>query len=69
MSPHRQGRDWVRGAPQSTWRRHRVPSPGLRAEAWVAELEQRARDVRSGSVASEDWEVVKAALAERWGRR
>ncbi len=25
------------------------------AEAWVAELEQRARDVRSGSLATEDW--------------
>jgi len=39
------------------------------AEAWVAELEQRAREVRSGSVTTEDWETVKARLAEHWRRR
>jgi len=39
------------------------------AEVWVAELEQRARDVRSGSVAVEDWETVKARLTQRWRRR
>lgn len=39
------------------------------AQAWVAELEQRASDVRSGSVAAEDWEAVKARLTERWRRR
>ena len=39
------------------------------AQAWVAELEQRARDVRSGSVATEDWEAVKARLTQRWRRR
>jgi len=39
------------------------------AEAWVAELEQRARDVRSGSVATEDWTSMKARLAGRWRRR
>jgi putative addiction module component (TIGR02574 family) len=38
------------------------------AQAWVAELEQRARDVRSGSVATEDWEAVKARLTQRWRR-
>jgi putative addiction module component (TIGR02574 family) len=42
---------------------------GDAAEAWVAELEQRVRDVRSGSVATEDWETVKARLAQRWHRR
>ena len=36
---------------------------GDAAEAWVAELEQRARDVQSGAVATEDWETVKARLA------
>ncbi len=36
------------------------------AEAWVAELEQRAREVRSGAVATEDWAAVKARLAGRW---
>ena len=39
------------------------------AEAWIAELEQRAREVRSGSVATEEWATVKARLAERWRRR
>jgi putative addiction module component (TIGR02574 family) len=39
------------------------------AEAWVGELEQRARQLRSGSVTTEDWETVKARLAERWQRR
>jgi putative addiction module component (TIGR02574 family) len=39
------------------------------AEAWVAELEQRAREVRSASVATEDWETVRARLTQRWRRR
>ena len=39
------------------------------AEAWVAELEQRAGEVRSGSVAAENWEAVKARLSDRWRRR
>ncbi len=39
------------------------------AEAWVAELEQRAREVRSGSVATEDWTAVRARLVDRWRRR
>lgn len=39
------------------------------AEAWVAELEQRAAEVRSGTAATEDWATVKARLAERWRRR
>ena len=39
------------------------------AGAWVAELEQRAGEVRSGSVATEDWEAVKTRLAQRWHRR
>jgi putative addiction module component (TIGR02574 family) len=39
------------------------------AEAWVAELEQRASEVRTGSVATEDWETIKARLALRWHRR
>ena len=38
------------------------------AEAWVAELEQRAREVRSGTVATEEWVAVKAQLAKRWRR-
>jgi len=39
------------------------------AETWVAELEQRASEVRSGSVETEDWETVKARLTQRWRRR
>lgn len=39
------------------------------AEAWVTELEQRAREVRSSAVTTEDWETVKARLAQRWRRR
>jgi putative addiction module component (TIGR02574 family) len=39
------------------------------ADAWVAELEQRAREARSGSVATEDWAVVRARLVSRWRRR
>jgi putative addiction module component (TIGR02574 family) len=41
---------------------------GDAAEAWVAELEQRAREALSGSVATEDWETVKSRLAQRWRR-
>lgn len=39
------------------------------AEAWVAELEQRAREARSGSVATEDWAAVRARLVDRWRHR
>jgi putative addiction module component (TIGR02574 family) len=39
------------------------------AEAWVAELEQRAAEVRSGSATPKDWASVKARLADRWRRR
>jgi hypothetical protein len=38
------------------------------AEVWVAELERRAAEVRSGTATTEDWETVKARLAERWRR-
>lgn len=38
------------------------------AEAWVAELEKRAAEVRSGSVEAEDWDLVRAQLAQRWRR-
>jgi putative addiction module component (TIGR02574 family) len=39
------------------------------AEAWVAELEQRAREARSSSVATEDWAAVRARLVDRWRPR
>jgi hypothetical protein len=39
------------------------------AENWIAELEQRANEVRSGMVTTEDWETVKALLDQRWRRQ
>ena len=39
------------------------------AEAWVAELAKRAREVRSGAVKTEDWAAVRSRLAGRWRRR
>lgn len=39
------------------------------ADAWVAELEKRAREVCSGSVKTEDWATVRSRLASRWRRR
>lgn len=39
------------------------------ADAWVAELEQRARDVRAGAVTTEDWASVRSRLVDRWRRR
>jgi putative addiction module component (TIGR02574 family) len=38
-------------------------------ETWVAEFEQRAHEARTGSVATEYWETVKARLTDRWRRR
>jgi putative addiction module component (TIGR02574 family) len=39
------------------------------AEAWVAELEKRVREVRSGSVKTEAWAAVRSQLASRWRGR
>jgi putative addiction module component (TIGR02574 family) len=39
--------------------------PGA-AEAWVAEIERRAREVESGSVPLEDWATVRARWTSRW---
>jgi len=39
--------------------------PGA-AEAWVAEIERRAREVESGSAPLEDWAAVRARWAARW---
>ncbi len=39
------------------------------AEAWVSELEQRAREVRAGTVTTEDWATVRSRLVNRWRRR
>ena len=36
------------------------------AEAWLVELERRARDAASGSVTLEDWEAGRARWAARW---
>ena len=38
------------------------------AEAWVAELEQRTTELRSGAVAAEDWVALRRLLAGRWRR-
>lgn len=35
-------------------------------DAWLAELERRAREVESGSASLEEWAVVKARWAARW---
>jgi putative addiction module component (TIGR02574 family) len=39
------------------------------AEAWAAELEERAGEARSDSAATEDWATIKARLTQRWPRR
>lgn len=39
--------------------------PGA-AEAWVAELERRAREVESDAAPLEDWAAVRARWAARW---
>jgi putative addiction module component (TIGR02574 family) len=39
------------------------------ADAWVNELETRAREVRSGAVETEEWETVRARLVDRWRHR
>ncbi|HVG61496.1 MAG TPA: addiction module protein [Hyalangium sp.] len=36
------------------------------ADAWLAELDQRAREVENGTAELEDWEVVRDRLAQRW---
>ncbi len=38
-------------------------------EAWTDELRRRLQEVRDGSVALEDWEDVRARLAERRANR
>ena len=42
--------------------------PGA-AEAWVAELERRAREVESGAVQLEEWAAVRARWTVRWRKR
>ncbi len=36
------------------------------AEAWVTELERRAREVESGAAPLEDWATVRARWTARW---
>jgi putative addiction module component (TIGR02574 family) len=36
------------------------------ADAWIAELERRAREVESSPVQLEDWAAVRARWASRW---
>ncbi|HET8542089.1 MAG TPA: addiction module protein [Anaeromyxobacter sp.] len=39
--------------------------PGA-ADAWLAEIERRAREVESGSASLEDWAAVRARWGARW---
>lgn len=39
------------------------------AEAWIKEIERRAREVRDGHVALEDWTSVHQRLHSRWSKR
>lgn len=36
------------------------------ADAWLAELDQRAREVENGTADLEDWAVVRERLTQRW---
>jgi putative addiction module component (TIGR02574 family) len=36
------------------------------ADAWVTEIERRAREVESGAVEAEDWSAVRARLTARF---
>ncbi len=42
-----------------------MQDPGA-AEAWLTELERRAREVETGSARLEDWAAVRARWAGRW---
>ena len=39
------------------------------AQAWLAEIERRAREVRDGTAQVEDWSVVRKRLEARWPKR
>lgn len=39
------------------------------AEAWLAEIERRAREVQAGSADVEEWSAVRERLATRWRNR
>jgi putative addiction module component (TIGR02574 family) len=39
------------------------------ADAWVRELERRARDVTTGAVDAEEWASVRERCAARWRKR
>jgi hypothetical protein len=36
------------------------------ADAWLAELDQRAREVENGTAELENWDVVRERLTQRW---
>ena len=36
------------------------------ADAWVAEIERRAREVESGTIATDAWHRVRARWTARW---
>jgi hypothetical protein len=39
--------------------------PGA-ADAWLTEIERRAREAESGAASVEDWATVRARWAARW---
>ena len=39
------------------------------AEAWLSEIERRAKEVRDGTAQVEEWAVVRKRLEARWPKR
>jgi putative addiction module component (TIGR02574 family) len=39
------------------------------AEAWLTEIERRAREVKAGTAELEEWSTVRERLANRWRQR
>ncbi len=39
------------------------------ADAWLAEIERRAREVKGGTAELEEWPAVRERLARRWSKR
>ena len=39
------------------------------AEAWLVEIERRAREIQTGTVAPVEWSEVRARLRSRWSKR
>lgn len=39
------------------------------ADAWIAEIEKRSREVSAGTAELEDWTALRERLANRWPKR